>query len=314
MYIIVNPAARTGKSAGITDIVTGELLKRKIPYTLGYTGDALHAGELARNAVLSGEDFILCIGGDGTISNILPGLVDTNAVLGIIPAGTGNDFARYLGLPGDPIEALDIALNGNVRRIDAGKANGRYFINVAGSGFDVAVLRHTLRYKKKFSGLIPYVLGVFSAISGYRSIKIEIMHEGGTIRQDALLVNIANGQYFGGGMRVAPASDASDGLFDVQYVDAISRLRIPFMLSALIKGKHTGWPIVHCFKATEMTVTVSDKSLQLDGEVFEEETVHYKIFPGAVSIRVPSYAIIFLTSKTGLAFHIMRQVHFSRER
>jgi len=289
MYIIANPASRMGKSAGITDIVTSELLQRGIPYTLDYTEDGAHAGGLAQKAVSSGEGFILCIGGDGTVSHVLPGIVNTNAVLGIIPAGTGNDFARYLGLPHSPVEALQIALNGDIRKIDAGKANGYFFINAAGSGFDVAVLRHTLRYKERFSGLLPYVLGVLSAVFGFRHMKIEITHEGGTIRQDALLVNVANGRYFGGGMCVSPMADASDGFFDVQYVDAISRFRIPVLLSAFIKGKHIGWPIVHCFKATELTVTTSDKSLQLDGEVSEDETVHYKIFPGAINIRVPAH-------------------------
>ncbi|MCL2033715.1 MAG: diacylglycerol kinase family lipid kinase [Oscillospiraceae bacterium] len=289
MHVIANPQARMGKSAKITDIVTDELLKRGIPYTLDYTEDGAHAGGLAGKAVLSGEDFILCIGGDGTISNILPGIVGTNAVLGIIPAGTGNDFVRYLGLPSDPVKALDIALGGDVQKIDAGKANERYFINVAGSGFDVAVLRHTLRYKEKFSGLLPYVLGVLSAVFGFRHMKIKIAHEDRVIHRNALLFNVSNGRYFGGGMRVAPTADASDGFFDVQYVDAIPRFKILFVLSAFIRGKHTGWPIVHGFKATELTVTASDRSLQLDGEIFEEETVHYKIFPGAVNIRVPAH-------------------------
>jgi len=278
-----------GRSGEITDAITRELGKRGISYTLDYTEDAEHAGGLAARAVSGGKDFILCIGGDGTVSHVLPGLVNTSAVLGIIPAGTGNDFSKYLGIPKSPIAALDVALNGITCKVDAGMANDRFFINSAGSGFDVAVLRHTLRYKKKFHGLLPYVLGVLRAIGGFRHMKIEITHNGGTIRQDALLVSVANGRYIGGGMCVAPMADASDGLFDVQYVDAISRFKIPFVLSAFIKGKHTGWPIVHHFKATELTATTSDRSLQLDGEIFEEETVHYKIIPGAVNIRVPAH-------------------------
>lgn len=288
MHIIANPAARNGRGEKHLRLVTGALDEENITYTLSRTSNPGDAALIARKAADSGEDLVLCVGGDGTVSEVAAGLAGSATALGIIPAGTGDDFARYLGIPQNPLEALDIAASGVMRTVDAASANDRVFINVAGSGFDVAVLRQTLRYKKFFYGIIPYILGVLSAVFGYGQMRLTVSRGGETISQKSLLLSVANGRYMGGGMCVAPTADADDGLFDVIYVDELARWKIPFLLAAFIKGKHMNWPVVHHFRCDEFTVTASDASLQLDGEIFEEQTVRYKILPGAVKVMVPA--------------------------
>lgn len=287
MHIITNPTSRKGRSVRLTKLITGALDEKGLEYTLSYTSREDDATVLAKKAAEAGEDMVLCIGGDGTVSAAAGGLVHTNTALGIIPAGTGDDFARYLGIPKNPLEALEIALNGKYACMDAAMANDRVFINAAGSGFDVEVLRRTLAYKKIFHGLPAYVFGVLSAVFGYPQMDVKIEYDGDVIEQKSLILSVANGQYIGGGMCVAPFADSTDGLFDVLYVDEISRWKIPVLLYGFIKGSHLEWSIVHHFKCSELTITTSDSSLQLDGEIFSEKTVKYKMLPNAINIMVP---------------------------
>lgn len=288
MTIITNPTSRKGRARKLTSLITDELDRLNITYNLKLTSRTGEATELAKAAADAGDDMVICIGGDGTASEVAGGLINSDTALGIIPAGTGDDFARYLGIPSNPLAALNCALWGDERRVDAAFANNRVFINSAGSGFDVQVLHHTLRHKKIFHGLFAYILGVLTALFGYKGMKITMNHDGGEIKTDSLILNVANGRYMGGGMCVSPLADAGDGLFDVIYVDLIRVFKIPFLLAAFIKGGHINWPIVHRFQTDELTVTTSDGSLQLDGDILSEETVHYKILPHAIKVRVPA--------------------------
>lgn len=290
MLIIMNPTSRKSKPEKLLKLVAGALDNfDAFDYTIKTTSKPGEAMQIAKSAADSGEDLVLCIGGDGTVSEVAGGLAGSDTTLGIIPAGTGNDFARYLGIPSHPVAALDCALFGESRMVDAALANSHVFINAAGSGFDVQVLIRTLRYKKIFRGLLAYVLGVLASVSGYRGMDVKIEHSGGVVKTKSLLLSVANGRYIGGGMCIAPDADASDGLFEVIYVDSINRLKIPFLLAAFIKGGHMSWDIVHHFKTDKLTITTSDSSLQLDGEILSERTVNYKILPHAIKVKVPAY-------------------------
>jgi YegS/Rv2252/BmrU family lipid kinase len=286
MLIIANPISRRGRGAKYTEQITAELDARDIAYTLCRTDNPLHATELAKQAADAGEALVLCVGGDGTLSEVAGGLAGSKTALGIIPAGTGDDFARYLGLPKDPLKALDIALNGGERVIDLGLANGRVFINIAGSGIDVAVLRHTLFYKRFLHGLPAYIMGVLRAVVSFAPSEAEILANGETIRRKCMFVNVANGRFFGGGMMVAPEADSSDGLFDVHYVDELSRLRVISLLAGFIKGTYTRYSFVHSFRCEELTVSFGDSSLQLDGEITSGNPVTYRLLKSALRVRV----------------------------
>jgi YegS/Rv2252/BmrU family lipid kinase len=267
--------------------VTAELNRLGLEYTLHVTERPRHAEDIARQAAQNKEELLLCVGGDGTVSEAAAGLCGSSTALGIIPSGTGDDFARYLGVPKSPEQALETALYGGEREVDVGFANSRAFVNAAGSGFDVAVLGHTERYKKVCHSMPAYVLGVLRTVFSYPSTEAEICIDGKVLRQKCLMLSVANGRFIGGGMKVAPEADASDGLFDVQYIDDLPRWRIPFLLAAFVSGKHLRFPFVHSCRSETLTVTFGDASLQLDGEVFTEKTVRYTIKRAALRVRAP---------------------------
>ncbi len=288
MRIIANPGSRRGRGEKHAAAIAAALLERDISHTLHMTRRPLHAAELAREAVLAGEELVLCVGGDGTVSEAASGLCGSETALGIIPAGTGDDFARYLKLPKGPLNALDVALHGRCRTVDLGQANGRVFINAAGSGLDVAVLRHTLFYKRFFHGLPAYMLGVLRAVLSFRPALLELSYSGGEVSRKCLLVNVANGRYFGGGMMVAPEAEADDGLFDVHYVDELSRLKILFLLAGFVGGKYVRYRCTHHIRCDSLNVRFGDNSLQLDGEILSGGNVEYRLLRSALKVMVPA--------------------------
>ena len=283
MDVIINPAARRGKAKAIAETVLAELGRRSIAVDARYTDGPGHAADMARDLALSGAERVLCVGGDGTVSEVMSGVAGTETKVGVIPAGTGDDFARTLGLPKQPLPALETALGGRCRTLDIGYANDRAFVNAAGLGFDVAVLRAVLRYKRVVSGLAAYLLGVVDTLFHYRGVRIKLESaDGDRSVHEALLVAVANGRFFGGGMCVAPPAIPDDGLFDVILVDRIPRWKVPFLLGFFVKGRHMGWAIVHHSHCREIRITASDSSLQLDGEIFSEQSVRFRLRPGAV--------------------------------
>ena len=177
LYFIVNPVSGSGRGRRDFARVEALLRERGAAYEAVYSEHPGHAVALARAAVEAGERCIIAVGGDGTVNEVASVLVNTGVVMGVLPFGTGNDLARVAGFPEDPEAAVDTLLAGRTRRMDAGMANDRFFLNVSGFGFDVDVLVNTERYKEKYNGMLPYMLGIIVAvprkenqISGFRLI------------------------------------------------------------------------------------------------------------------------------------------------
>ena len=155
LLIISNPTSGSGAGAAILQRVKDALDERGLAYRSETTQRAGQASELADLAVREQMEGIVCVGGDGTIFEIVNGLAGRFMTLYFVPCGTGNDFVRVLNLPKDPIEALRAQLGGKPRAIDVGRVNERYFLNVSGCGFDVEVLRQAVRGKKDGKELLP---------------------------------------------------------------------------------------------------------------------------------------------------------------
>ena len=232
---------------------------------------------------------MVCIGGDGTLSEIVHELAGSGAVLYIVPSGTGNDFARALGLPRDPVEAFKAQLDGQRTAIDCGSINGRAFINVSGSGFDVEVLRKTEEFKQVYPGEKAYRKAVLAVLSSYRAFRSEISIDGGEFRPySGTIVEIANGQYIGGGMKVAPGAQVQDGLFDVVMVDCVPRTLIPFLLPLFILGAHVHLPIARVVRAKDVVLRARGMVVNIDGRLEEMDEAHFEIRPSALHIMLPN--------------------------
>ena len=287
LYLIANEKAGSGAGAAVLERVCALLEKKGIPFRLDRTSAPGHAAVLADAALRAGETEIVCIGGDGTLFEVVNGMAGRYAVLLFVPCGTGNDFVKVLNLPKDPVEALEAQLSGSLRKIDIGRLNDRFFINVSGSGFDVEVLRQASRFKRLGKGILPYLLGIFAALKNFRALPVEITLDGKTEKTEVTIFSVGNGCYIGGGMKAVPHARPDDGLFDVVIADRFSRLAILRLLTRFISGKHTSLPGIREFRCREIAFRCPGMVLDVDGELIPMDEARYELLPAALGVMLP---------------------------
>jgi len=219
--VIINPVSGSGGRAGI-GAARAELARRALA-AKGVAGEVFvtegprHAAALASEAVRRGAVTVAAWGGDGTVNEVGRALVDSQAALAVVPAGSGNGFARALGVTLDPHQALEVAVHGVTRPIDVGLMGGNCFFNVAGIGFDAHVARRFNETAAGRRGLLPYVTIAICAGVGYRSCDYRITVGAGeeVIEARALVLALANLPQYGYGAIVAPSAVPDDGLLDL---------------------------------------------------------------------------------------------------
>ena len=286
LLIIANPVSGSGAGAQFLPRIEALLKECGVPFRSETTQRPGHASELADMAVREHMDGVVCVGGDGTVFEIVNGLKGRFMTLYFAPCGTGNDFVRMLNLPKDPVEALRLQLDGKPRPIDVGQVNDWYFLNVSGGGFDVEVLRQAGRFKKLGKGLLPYFLGILAALRLFRPLDIELTMNGKTEKRAVTILSVGNGRYFGGGMKAVPHAEIGDGLFDVIVVDRVNRLAILRLLSKFISGKHTDLLITHESRCAALTIRCPGMTINMDGELRQMDVAEYRILPGAAQVMV----------------------------
>jgi diacylglycerol kinase (ATP) len=287
MYcIIYNPIAGAGRSAKAMETVRRHLMEKNVPFTVFETQYKEHAILLAKNAVGKGYKGIISVGGDGTLREIASAIHGTDETLGIIPAGTGNDFRVAVGVPKDPLQALEIILAGRKQRVDIGMLGDKYyFLNVAGTGFDVDVIKNTAKVRRWFTGGFAYFLGIFLSLFGYKCVNIDLTIDGKTYRRSILLVAIANGKCYAGGLQVAPHADPADGLFNIVVINRIANWRILFELPKMKKGQLERISVCEQFTGSELYID-ADQPLRfdLDGEVYGKTPIRIGVLPRALNV------------------------------
>lgn len=290
LHLIWNPVAGNGAAVRAYQLVTDALAERGIPFTSEKSAYAGNATELAKEAVANGAKKIVVLGGDGTIREVASALMHTNVPLGIISCGTGNDIIRPLKIPNDPLAALEIALGGEVRQMDAAMANDLLYFNVAGFGFDVDVLRYVEIYKKRMkNGSLAYMRGLLTALLHLNSRKTTISWPGGSMEAQVLIIAAGNGTHFGGGMMVTPKADPFDGLLDICVINNVSKLNAYLILPKFLKGEHLTTKYVTYFQTTELTAVCEPASLlDVDGDILPGTPVTFRILPKALSVVVPN--------------------------
>lgn len=160
---------------------------------------------IAAEAARSGVKRVIVIGGDGTVSAVAGALAGTQTALAVIPAGTGNDYCRNTSIPLKALHALPVALDGPTFQMDLGRVKGGgYFVNAAGIGFDAQVARVASGYPKGMGGTLPYLMGALTTLPRYNAVEIEIKVDGDSYKGPAMMVAVANGRCYGGGMQIAP--------------------------------------------------------------------------------------------------------------
>ena len=282
---IVNPTAGTGFALKIMDGLEEKLKREKIEYRVFMTEHPGHAAEIAKK--LAGMDEILAVvavGGDGTAGEVAAGLCGTGKPMGIIPAGTGNDFVKTAGIPKDPHKALELVLTHEPVDTDTGTVNGRFFLNVCGTGFDVTVLDYAESEKKRFRGLTPYLLGLIKAIFHYQSVELAVTADGKREKGRYLVCSIANGRYIGGGIPICPIADPADGLLDLVLIQHRPRWKIPFYLPGLMMSGDLKFRITSHRKVSSILVEGTKMRINIDGDIRSMEKAEFSIRPASLRL------------------------------
>ena len=234
----------------------------------------------------TGDATVIAVGGDGTVNEVAAGLNETETALGIIPAGNGNDFAKALGIPKAWDAALEYLLKTAPHRVDTGKANDRFFINICGTGFDVMVLENMLKAKEYIHGKLPYLYGIFVTLTRFKPLPMRIeTAEGVVIDKLCSHFSIANGQYFGSGIRIMPLSAVDDGVFDIMVIDKMSRWKIFLSLPSLLKGTIINKTFSHHYRTKECTLSAPGMHLNLDGEIVATDHVKFTCLPASLLVH-----------------------------
>ncbi|MCL2671821.1 MAG: diacylglycerol kinase family lipid kinase [Clostridiales bacterium] len=288
--LIVNPIAGRGAAKRALAQASALLAEKGHSFSVMVSEYAGHSTELAKQAVREGHAVIVALGGDGTVREVAIGLLGSDVVMGILPCGTGNDFARPLQIPKEIEKSVDILLHGEDRRIDAGYANDEFFINVAGFGFDVDVLDATEFFKTKpLLSASAYMLGLLRSLTRLQLRDTKIIVDGVEMQKRVLLIAAGNGTHFGGGMQITPQALPHDGLLDLCIVHDVTRRTVLRVLPKLMKGTHIKeTKFVTYLKARECTAISSPIArTETDGEVVGLTPVTFRVEANALTIRMP---------------------------
>ena len=290
--VILNPnaaGARAGKFRTRLNRLLAEEAARQpgSQWEVFETGFSGHAVQIAAEQRDTGVDIIAAAGGDGTISQCASSLVNSRTALSVIPLGTGNDFARTLNISG--IEhGVQTLFRGVRRATDVGTANGRYFVNVAGCGFDAAVARRTNEGYKHFKGAMAYLAAVVECLGQFRPVNADILLDGKLVSGPIMMCSVANARYFGGGMRIAPEAQIDDGMLDVCLIAGVGKLEFLAALPRVFNGSHVTHPSVTMHRCKQLTVSPGRSiPIFIDGEEAGITPVEFTVMPGALQVVMP---------------------------
>lgn len=290
--LLVNPASGRGRATA-----HGQQLRERLT-TAGHQvvelsrPDVDRARDAAAAAVSSGDiDVLAVVGGDGTAHLGANVCASTGVALAIVPAGTGNDNARGLGLPlADPPAVAGLITAGRIREIDAGRARtptgDRWFLGVLGGGFDTVVNDRAARMRR-VHGTARYVGAVLRELPTFRGIPYAVQVDGQRIETTAMLVAVANGPSFGSGMRVCPDAQFDDGLFDVLVLHRISVPQFLRVFPRVFSGRHVDHPAVQICRGSRVVLQAAGVSTQADGEPFLPLPLTLEVVPAALRVVVP---------------------------
>ncbi|MGY1947568.1 YegS/Rv2252/BmrU family lipid kinase [Nocardia asiatica] len=299
--VVTNPHGRGGDAASVA---IARLRAGGAEITEVCAPSAAETVRQVRDSVTAATpDAVVCVGGDGLINVTLPAVAETGVPLGMVPAGTGNDLARELGVPtDDPIAAAALVLRGQTKTIDLGRIESSgppmWFATVTGTGFDarVTLRANAMRWPK---GRLRYTVAALAEISGrftvpYRVELAGAVTEGLTnpgagslLETEAVMVAVGNTRTYGGGMLICPDAVMDDGLLDLTVVGALSRVKMLRLLPALSAGKRQDHPEVKQFRAAAVTLSAAGAPATADGEPAGTLPITIRAVPAALTVLVP---------------------------
>jgi len=284
---IVNPKAGTNLQKHIRESVEKYLNHDQFEYGFKYTEHAGHARELALEALAEGYDIVTAVGGDGSINEVASALIGTKAILGIIPAGSGNGLAMHLGYGRDVEGAVRKLNTAQEKIIDVGLMNGRPFINLAGIGFDGLV--SNMMKGSNWRGFIPYFLKSVEAGLKYTPSLCTIEMDDRVLTEKCFAITIANGPMYGYNFQIAPDARMDDGLFEVVILKDAPRWQYFAAVPATLIGKIYDAGFVEHFTTKRVRISTEGTNYtHLDGEgLVQEGDLTFEMKPKSLHILVP---------------------------
>ena len=297
---LVNPASANGS----TGRRWPELARRAA--AAGLEGDTLfserpgHLSELARDAAAGGAGLLVVVGGDGSVNEVANGLVQLEEAppLAVVPRGTGWDFVRTFGIPRSIERAAEVALRGTTRTIDLGRATYRawdgtetvsVFANVASAGMSGAIAQRANETSKALGGKASYLWATFAVFSRWTASEVELEVDGERRSGRMFDVVVANGRYFGGGMKICPDAKPDDGLLDVLTIGDVTKGDLVRTMPRIYRGTHLPHAKAELLRGRAVRLTsTSPLPVELDGEQPGTTPVSFDVLPGALRLRVPT--------------------------
>ncbi len=300
--ILVNPAAANGATGRRWPEIAHQAAG------VGLEGDVLiserrgHLAELAHAAATSGAGLLVVVGGDGSLHEVANGLADLPEAppVALIPRGTGGDFVRTFGIPDDVAAASRIALDGDTRSIDLGRVTYRawdgheatgLFANVASAGMSGAIAQRANTTSKALGAKMSYLWATFAVFSGWSAVETRLAVDGETRSGLMFDVVVANGRYFGGGMKMCPEASPDDGLLDVVTIGDVTKRDLVLTMPKIYRGTHLPHPKAEALRGRLVTVETDEPvPVELDGEQPGTTPARFDVLPGALRLRVPAAA------------------------
>jgi len=302
--VLVNPRAGTGKGERDWDKIHEYLLQSEIKFEVVFTTHREHAMALTTKFIKKGFRKFIVAGGDGTLNEVVNGIfiqknVPTDEILvAMIPVGTGNDWCRMFNIPFDYKKAVEVIVDGNTFIQDIGKVNyyksktqkKRYFINVAGMGYDAVVAAKTNKDKERGKGgMLTYLKNLVSSLLFYKFSEVKMTTDGDKEKCDCKVFSISVGicKYNGGGMMQLPNAIADDGLFDITLIKKIGRLTVIKQIKNLYDGSFINHPKVDSLRATTLQIASNPLiDLEADGESLGHSPFQFEIIPRGLKVVV----------------------------
>jgi YegS/Rv2252/BmrU family lipid kinase len=282
---LVNHHSRRGKETA--EIALKQLQNLGIEIVEGFTDHPQELPEVIQQ-YQDQVDLVIVGGGDGTLNAAAAGLVNTNLPLGILPLGTANDLARTLGIPATLPEACQVIANGEVKYIDLGQVNGKYFFNVASLGLSVEITQNLTKEAKRKWGVLAYAATALRVLWQARPFRAKIYFDGEVIPVKTIQIAVGNGRYYGGGMVVAADAAIDDDRLDLYSLETQHWWQIITLLPAMRQGNHALWPGVRSIYGQEFEVVTSKRqAINTDGEITTHTPAKFSIVPRALAILVP---------------------------
>lgn len=287
LVFIINPKSGVDREKAVQQAIDDKLDHQQFSYEIQHTQYAKHGTELAKVAADNGAYAVVAVGGDGSVNDIVAGLIGTETALAIIPKGSGNGMARTMDIPLKEYEAIDIINKGNTVMMDIGYANDRPFISNAGVAFDALISKKFA--KSTTRGFAIYSWLVTRYMWTYKEWDWDITIDGEKLNEKAFIISVANGKQFGYNFQIAPDANWTDGLLDVIIIRKFPKLLGGELVLRAMNGTITDSRFVHHYRAKEVTIHHPKLNLmQTDGDAHQcVDTVDFRVEKGLQKVIVP---------------------------